>query len=132
MKKKYFTQVGSSYQIADEIKKCVEFKEHNLLKDVYPSGYDLILCRNVVIYFTDEAKDMIYANFFKSLKNKGILFIGSTEQISNYKELGFDGDCPNAELAADNVISLPVHPSLTKEDLDRVICAVKTASSKLD
>ena len=48
-----------------------------------------------------------------------------------YKELGFDGDCPNAELAADNVISLPVHPSLTKEDLDLVIEAVKTASDKI-
>ena len=47
-----------------------------------------------------------------------------------YKELGFEGDCPNAELAADNVISLPVHPSLTKEDLDLVIEAVKDASSK--
>ena len=90
LKKKYFTQVGSSYQIADEIKKCVEFKEHNLLKDVYPTGYDLILCRNVVIYFTDEAKDMIYENFYKSLKSKGVLFIGSTEQINNYKDLGFE------------------------------------------
>ena len=49
-----------------------------------------------------------------------------------YKSLGFDGNCPNAELAADNVISLPVHPSLTKEDLDLVIEAVKTASNKLD
>ena len=49
-----------------------------------------------------------------------------------YKALGIEGNCPNAELAADNVISLPVHPSLTKEDLDRVICAVKTASDKLD
>ena len=47
-----------------------------------------------------------------------------------YKELGFEGDCPNAELAADNVISLPVHPSLTKEDLDLIIEAVKDASSK--
>jgi len=90
MKKKYFTQVGASYQIADEIKKCVEFKEHNLLKDVYPKDFDLILCRNVVIYFTDDAKDMIYESFYKSLKSKGVLFIGSTEQISNYKELGFE------------------------------------------
>ena len=47
-----------------------------------------------------------------------------------YKKLEVEGDCPNAELAADNVISLPVHPSLTKEDLDLVIEAVKTASSK--
>ncbi len=90
MKKKYFTQVGSSYQIADEIKKCVEFKEHNLLKDVYPKDFDLILCRNVVIYFTDEAKDMIYEKFYDSLKKKGVLFIGSTEQISNYKDIGFE------------------------------------------
>ena len=48
-----------------------------------------------------------------------------------YKTLGIEGHCPNAELAADNVISLPVHPSLTKEDLDLVIEAVKTASSKI-
>lgn len=49
-----------------------------------------------------------------------------------YKALGIGGECPNAELAADNVISLPVHPSLTKEDLDLVIEAVKTASDKLE
>ena len=90
LKKKYFKQIGNSYQISDDIKKCVTFKEHNLLKDVYPKDYDLILCRNVVIYFTDEAKDMIYKNFYGSLKSKGVLFIGSTEQISNYKELGFN------------------------------------------
>ena len=48
-----------------------------------------------------------------------------------YKSLGITGDCPNAELAADNVISLPVHPALTKEDLDLVIEAVKKASSEL-
>ena len=90
LKKKYFTQIGNSYQISDDIKKCVTFKEHNLLKDVYPKDYDLILCRNVVIYFTDEAKDMIYKNFYGSLKSKGVLFIGSTEQITNYRELGFD------------------------------------------
>ncbi|MEE1217299.1 MAG: protein-glutamate O-methyltransferase CheR [Agathobacter sp.] len=90
LKKKYFSQVGDSYKIADEIKRCVTFKEHNLLKDVYPKDYDLILCRNVVIYFTDEAKDMIYKNFYNSLKPQGILFIGSTEQITTYRELGFE------------------------------------------
>ena len=49
-----------------------------------------------------------------------------------YRALGFEGDCPNAELAADKVISLPVHPSLTKEDLDLVIEAVKAASKELE
>lgn len=49
-----------------------------------------------------------------------------------YKSLGIEGNCPNAELAADNVISLPVHPSLTSEDLDLVISAVEKASKELD
>lgn len=89
-KKKYFTKVGNSYQISDEIKKRVEFKEHDLLKDAYPTGCNLIVCRNVVIYFTEEAKDEIYQKFYKSLTTGGVLFIGSTEQIMNYKELGFE------------------------------------------
>jgi chemotaxis protein methyltransferase CheR len=88
MKKKYFTKVGTSYQVADELKRCITFKEHNLLNEPYPKDFDLILCRNVVIYFTDEAKDMIYRKFYQSLKNHGVLFIGSTEQITNYKEIG--------------------------------------------
>lgn len=89
LKKKYFTKIGNSYQIADEIKRCVEFKEHNLLKDPYPTNCNLIVCRNVVIYFTEEAKDEIYKKFNNSLTKSGVLFIGSTEQIMNYKELGY-------------------------------------------
>lgn len=89
LKKKYFTKVGPSYQISEEIKARVEFKEHNLLKDTYPTGCDLIVCRNVLIYFTEEAKDEIFKKFFNSLKFGGQLFIGSTEQIINYRELGY-------------------------------------------
>lgn len=89
-KQKYFTKVGNSYQISDEIKKRVDFKEHDLLKDSYPMGCHLIVCRNVVIYFTEDAKDVIYEKFYKSLAPGGILFIGSTEQIMNYRELGFN------------------------------------------
>lgn len=88
-KSKYFKKVGTSYQIADEIKARVEFKQANLLTDNYPSNYDFIVCRNVLIYFTDEAKTDVYAKFAKSLKPGGVLFIGSTEQIIGYKELGY-------------------------------------------
>jgi len=89
LKKKYFTKVGPSYQISDEIKARVEFKEHNLLKDAYPTEQHLIVCRNVLIYFTDEAKDEIFAKFYQSLAPEGILFIGSTEQIINHREIGY-------------------------------------------
>ncbi|MBN2796373.1 MAG: protein-glutamate O-methyltransferase CheR [Clostridia bacterium] len=80
-KKKYFEQVGQSYKISDEIKRCVEFRKFNLLKDTYPTNYDLIVCRNVMIYFTEEAKDEMYHKFNDALVPCGILFVGSTEQI---------------------------------------------------
>lgn len=87
---KYFTKVGlSNYQIAPEVKACVEFREHNLLKDSYPKGMDLIVCRNVLIYFTEEAKEGIYRKFNDSLRKGGYLFIGSTEQIMNYRDLNY-------------------------------------------
>ena len=89
LKKKFFTPVGNSFQISEDVKKCVEFKEHNLLRDSYPSNYDMIVCRNVLIYFTDEAKTEVYDKFCKSLRQGGILFIGSTEQVIDYKELGY-------------------------------------------
>jgi len=89
-KKKYFKQIGSSYQIANEIKARVEFKQSNLLKDPYPSGCHLIVCRNVLIYFTEDAKEEIYKKFNTALTKDGILFIGSTEQIMNYKELNYE------------------------------------------
>jgi len=86
---KYFTKVASSYQISNEVKKCVQFKQHNLLKDPYPTGYDLILCRNVLIYFTEEAKEDVYRKFNDTLRKGGVLFVGSTEQIIKYRELNY-------------------------------------------
>lgn len=83
IKEKYFDNDGSFYKVKNEIKKTVTFKKHNLLKDTYDQNYDLIVCRNVMIYFTEEAKDQIYDNFSKSLRSGGVLFVGSTEQIFN-------------------------------------------------
>ena len=90
LRKKYFTQIGQSYQISDEIKSRVEFREHNLLNNDYAKGYHMIVCRNVLIYFTEEAKDDVFRKFYDSLATGGILFIGSTEQIINYREMGYE------------------------------------------
>ncbi len=80
-KTKYFEKVGDSYRIKDEVINRVEFKKLDLLKDPFPNNVDLALCRNVMIYFTEEAKEILYKKFHDSLSNKGILFVGSTEQI---------------------------------------------------
>ncbi len=91
-KTKYFEKIGSSYKVSDEIKRCIQFKQHNLLKDSYPKNVDLIVCRNVLIYFTEEAKDEIYKNFNKSLNNEGVLFVGSTEQIIQSQKYNFESE----------------------------------------
>lgn len=89
LKKRYFRQIGPSFPISDEIRRCVSFRESNLLSDRFPDDLDMIVCRNVLIYFTDEAKENIYRKFYRSLKSGGVLFIGSTEQVADYKEIGF-------------------------------------------
>lgn len=86
---RYFDKEGDKYAVKSAIKQCIEFKRHNLLKDPFENNFDLILCRNVVIYFTEEAKDQLYANFFKALKPGGILFVGATEAILNFRKLGY-------------------------------------------
>lgn len=78
---KYFVKIQKTYKIKDEIKNRVVFKRLDLLKDPFPNNVDLIICRNVMIYFTNEAKDLLYDKFYRSLSVEGVLFVGSTEQI---------------------------------------------------
>ncbi|WP_062513515.1 protein-glutamate O-methyltransferase CheR [Halobacillus sp. KGW1] len=89
IKEKYFTKEGSEYLVDQAIKKCVTFRSHNLLSDSYEEGFDLIVCRNVLIYFTEEAKEKVYHRFSRSLNSDGIFFVGSTEQIFSPQSYGF-------------------------------------------
>src|SRR5699024_10245980 len=88
-KAKYFTFKNNKYYFNESLKQTIQFKKHDLLKDRYPDNLDLIVCRNVLIYFTDEAKEAIYTKFSNSLVNDGILFVGSTEQIFNPNRYNF-------------------------------------------
>ncbi|WP_404452847.1 protein-glutamate O-methyltransferase CheR [Virgibacillus necropolis] len=81
LKNKYFTVHHDLYHIDPKLKRMILFKKHNLLADRFPNKVNLIVCRNVLIYFTDTAKEIIYSNFSKSLVENGVLFVGSTEQI---------------------------------------------------
>ncbi|WLR43739.1 protein-glutamate O-methyltransferase CheR [Bacillus carboniphilus] len=81
MIQKHFTKVEDQFFIHDDIKKCVEFKKHNLLADSFEKQVDFLVCRNVLIYFTEQAKVELYKRFSSSLNKEGILFVGSTEQI---------------------------------------------------
>lgn len=91
---KWFTTVTEGaetyYEANSELKSLVKFRHHNLLKDPYPERLDLIACRNVVIYFKDDAKELIYQRFLQALKPGGILFVGSTERVHRAEETGWE------------------------------------------
>lgn len=80
-KNNYFTEADGAFKVADKLKKAVKLQKQNLLLDKFGDKYDLIVCRNVMIYFTEEAKHILYGKFAQALKPGGLLFVGSTEQI---------------------------------------------------
>lgn len=86
---KYFTIKDGKYHVHDWIRSRVTFGKNNLLTEPFESDIDLICCRNVVIYFTEEAKQKLYRKFFDALKPGGVLFVGGTETILSHQAIGF-------------------------------------------
>ncbi|MPW24758.1 chemotaxis protein CheR [Alkalibaculum sp. M08DMB] len=86
---KYFSIKDDSYSIKDSVKSMVAFKKHDLILDKYEQGFHAVICRNVTIYFKNDAKNEIYRKIHDSLVPGGIFFTGATESIYNPKELGF-------------------------------------------
>ncbi len=81
---------GTTFLPQNHLKQRIDFSPHDLLSTNYPVGaYDLILCRNVLIYFTDDAKERIYANMCRALKPGGVLFVGGSERLSDHTKAGF-------------------------------------------
>lgn len=81
LKKRHFAIESETYTLNQNIKQQVTFKQHDLLTQSFDTNYDLIICRNVMIYFTEEARGKLYEKFSRSLRKGGVLFVGSTEQI---------------------------------------------------
>lgn len=82
-KRRYFKKVGDqTYQLSDEIKREVIFRRMNLMEPFpFHMPFDLIFCRNVMIYFDQETKDELIRKFHSALKPGGYLFIGHSETI---------------------------------------------------
>jgi chemotaxis protein methyltransferase CheR len=92
----HMSPVGNQlFSIRPNLKAMAEFGRFNLLKDETTRKFELVICRNVVIYFTPEVKPSIYRRLARSLKPGGILFIGSTETIANYQQLNFEYIAPS-------------------------------------
>ncbi len=82
---------GATFTPNARLRSLVQFSRHDLLADEYPTDYyDLVICRNVLIYFTNEAKNRVYARMLQSLRPGGILFVGGTESVAEHGKLGFE------------------------------------------
>jgi chemotaxis protein methyltransferase CheR len=94
MRQRYFKQDGLYHTIDPTVKSMVNFELHNLKDRVAARRFgqwDLIMCRNVMIYFDDEMKKQVLGTFADQLANDGTLFIGHSETIR-------PGDAPFAAL----------------------------------
>jgi len=79
---KYFSQVGDLWQIAPEIRAMVKYRQFNLLSDFYHLGtFDLIFCRNVLIYFDQETKINVLNRLGEVIAGDGYLVLGAAETV---------------------------------------------------
>lgn len=84
---KYFTKSGMVYEVKPEIRSVVEYKQFNLKDDFGQHGqFDFVMCRNVLIYFSEELKREIYQKIHRGLVKGGWLAIGASESPRGYTD----------------------------------------------
>ncbi|MFH0790596.1 MAG: CheR family methyltransferase [Candidatus Omnitrophota bacterium] len=77
----YFTPNEGNYRLKDEIKNMVKFQRRDLILEPYLENTDIIICRNVFIYFSRSLQEQLLTKFHKSLKTGGYLVLGKSEVI---------------------------------------------------
>jgi chemotaxis protein methyltransferase CheR len=87
-KRKYLETGGPPHFIRKTLASKITFREQNLMTDQFDNNFDLIVCRNVIIYFTNDAKAKLYPKFQQALRPGGVLFLGGTEIIPRPAEIG--------------------------------------------
>jgi len=89
MKRWFVAEPNGRYSVGPALRGMIRFAKHDLLRDEHPLGpFDLIACRNVVIYFTETAKERIFEGFISALRPGGVLFVGGTEAIMRPQMFG--------------------------------------------
>lgn len=79
---KHFTQINETWQISSEIRAMVQFKQLNLLHDFsHLGGFDIIFCRNVLIYFDQDTKVNVFNRLARLIEPDGFLVLGAAETV---------------------------------------------------
>jgi chemotaxis protein methyltransferase CheR len=92
---RWFDRDGDGWQAKPELRLLTKFETGDLLRDAVPArSFDLILCRNVVIYFTEPVRDRLHELMAAALRPGGYLMIGSSERVSAPAALGLESSHP--------------------------------------
>jgi len=84
---KHFTQVGDCWQLSPDIRAMVQFRPFNLLNDFAPLGtFDVVFCRNVLIYFDQDAKVAVLDRLARQIERDGYLVLGAAETVVGLTE----------------------------------------------
>jgi len=94
---RYFTPFGEGYRVNADLRSMVTFVNHNLLRDPPFTKIDLVVCRNLLIYLQPSAQKRALSIFHFSLKEQGILFLGSSESTGPLKD-DFDSVDPTSKI----------------------------------
>ncbi len=79
---KYFKQTGELWQLNADIRAMVQYRQLNLLQDFSHLGtFDVIFCRNVLIYFDQDAKAAIFDRLARAIEPDGVLTLGAAESV---------------------------------------------------
>jgi chemotaxis protein methyltransferase CheR len=78
---KYFDITGDMFQVKNTIKPSVSFQYHDLISGPKKHNFDIIFCRNVVIYFTRQLQEVLYKDFYDALNPGGFFIMGKTETL---------------------------------------------------
>jgi chemotaxis protein methyltransferase CheR len=92
---RWFVADGEHWRPSAELRELVRFEAEDLLRTHPPAGaYDLVLCRNTVIYFTEDVRDAVHARLAQALRPGGVLLVGATERVSAPEDIGLSPIAP--------------------------------------
>lgn len=87
--KRYFQLTKLGYSVSENIKEMVTFRQFNLLAEFpFKNCFDMIFCRNVIIYFDEKSRKNLIKKLYNVIIKKGILFLGHSESLNSY-QIGF-------------------------------------------
>jgi chemotaxis protein methyltransferase CheR len=88
LQERYFVRKEDGFYVDPKLQAWINFRPHDLQQGPFGQRYDLLVCRNIIIYFTVEAKQALYRNLAMSLRPGGILFLGGSEFINRAEQYG--------------------------------------------